>query len=337
MTAALTGTSRPVRAVVGVVGGWVVARAVLLWPAAAVVESVPVAGEALPSRVVTPLLPADLWDPPVSRQAHAEDAPVARGHSIRIALDEPVRARIDEPPVQITARSVVTVARRPATPAGPEALSLPAAPAASRLSGSFWALARTGGPGTLANGGQLGGSQIGMRVYYAPGPQQLAVTGRISTPLASTNGREASLGVALRGRNIGLIVEQRFALDKGGRDAPSVTLYGGVSEVKLGAGLRLDGYVQAGAVGLKDPQGFVDGAVRVERTVIEEDGPRLSAGIALSGGAQPGVSRLDIGPQLVARVPVAGRNMRVSAEWRQRIAGNAAPGSGPAVTVGIDF
>ena len=63
----------------------------------------------------------------------------------------------------------------------------------------------------------------------------------------------------------------------------------------------------------------------------------LSVGAGLWGGAQPGVSRIDIGPQIVARIAVAETSLRVSAEWRQRVAGDAAPASGPSVTVGFDF
>lgn len=222
---------------------------------------------------------------------------------------------------------------------GPEALPpLLSHFTTKRFSGSAWALARSTGAGPgLANGGQLGGSQIGARLFYAPGPKALALTARVSAPLASPGGKEASVGIALRGKAVGLIVEQRFALDSGGRDAPSVTVYGGISDVPLGGGIRLDGYAQAGIVGIRHPAGFVDGAIRVEKTVLEQGKARLSAGAALSGGAQPGVARLDVGPQIVARVPVGGTAVRISAEWRQRIAGNAAPGSGPAVTVGFDF
>ena len=59
----------------------------------------------------------------------------------------------------------------------------------------------------------------------------------------------------------------------------------------------------------------------------------LSLGASISGGAQPGVSRLDVGPELRLRLPFAPDRMRLSAEWRQRIAGDASPPSGPAITL----
>jgi hypothetical protein len=335
----VTDPSRPVRAVVGVLGGWTAVRTVMLWSGdAAVVDDAPVLPVNDVARIAQPLIPADIWSPraPARRVTLAlddVDEPVARGHSVAVALDEPVSTA--DPAVAARALEMAS-ASVPRT--GPEVLPTLPASAVKRVSGSVWALSRSDGVGaSLANGGQLGGSQVGGRIFYTPGPQALALTARVSAPLASPRGREASVGIALRGKNLGLIVEQRFALDKGARDAPSVTAYGGISEVKLGHGIRLDGYAQAGVVGIRHSQGFVDGAVRLETTVTEERGSRLSAGVALSGGAQPRVSRLDIGPQLVARLPVGTTALRVSAEWRQRIAGNAAPGSGPAVTIGFDF
>jgi hypothetical protein len=334
----VTDPSRPVRAIVGVLGGWTAVRAAMLLPSdAAAVDHVRVSPIADGPKPTQPLIPADIWTPPPPAPqvtlALDDNAPVARGHAVAIALDEPTTATGASVGAPVIHRASAQEIRP-----GPEALPPLLSSSVKRFSGSAWALSRSDGAGSsLANGGQLGGSQVGARIFYTPGPQALALTARFSAPLASPRGREASVGVALRGKNVGLIVEQRFALDKGGRDAPSVTAYGGVSEVQLGYGIRLDGYAQAGVVGIRHPQGFVDGAIRLETTVAQDRGSRLSAGLALSGGAQPGVSRLDIGPQLVARLPVGNTALRVSAEWRQRVAGNAAPGSGPAVTVGFDF
>ena len=46
------------------------------------------------------------------------------------------------------------------------------------------------------------------------------------------------------------------------------------------------------------------------------------------------VYRVDVGPRV--SMPV-GRGMRVHVDWRQRVAGSAAPGSGPALTLAADF
>ena len=116
--------------------------------------------------------------------------------------------------------------------------------------------------------------------------------------------------------------------------AVSATAFGGFNDIPLPGGLRLDGYGQAGVVG---GDAFVDGAVRAARTIMTSGKARLSAGAGLWGGAQPGVRRVDIGPQIVATLPINARAVRISGEWRQRVAGNAAPISGPSITLGFDF
>jgi len=171
-----------------------------------------------------------------------------------------------------------------------------------------------------------------VRVYRHLTPA-LSLTARTSTALSARQG-EASTGVAFRRGPVSLLAERRFALDRGGRNDWSLTFVAGVDDVRLPHDMRLDGYAQAGLVGR---DGFADGALRVERTVLTSMRDRLSVGVGSWGSIQPGVSRLDIGPQLVARVSPAGRPLRISAEWRQRIAGNARPGSGPAITLGSDF
>ena len=207
------------------------------------------------------------------------------------------------------------------------------APAPSKWSGALWIAAREGSGTYLAPGiGQLGGSQAGGRVYRTLTPD-LALTGRLSTALAA-KGAEASAGIALRHGAFAVLAERRFALDSGGRNDWSLTAVAGISDVKLPFGVRLDGYAQGGVVGR---DGFVDGALRVERPVLTQGSNRLSVGAGIWGSVQPGVARIDVGPQIVARTVIAGRPFRVSAEWRQRVAGTAAPGSGPVVTLGADF
>ena len=202
-----------------------------------------------------------------------------------------------------------------------------------KWSGSLWIAARDGSGTTLATGvGQLGGSQAGVRVYRTLTPE-LALTGRLSTALAA-KGAEAAAGIAFRQDAFAVIAERRFAIDSGGRNDWSLTAVAGVSAVKLPFGALLDGYAQAGVVGR---DGFADGALRIERPVFIRGPSHLSLGAGVWGSIQPGVARLDVGPQIVARPTVAGRPFRLSAEWRQRIAGTAAPGSGPVVTLGTDF
>jgi hypothetical protein len=131
-------------------------------------------------------------------------------------------------------------------------------------------------------------------------------------------------------------IERRIGLDRGGRDAFGMGVLGGFDRV-VAPKLRIDAYGQTGLVGLKRRDAYVDGALRAERELLGATRVRLGIGAGAWGGAQPGVARLDLGPQLVAHVPVAAGGLRVGAEWRQRVAGDARPGSGPVLSLGADF
>jgi hypothetical protein len=338
----MTGISYPLRALGVVLGGWTAARVAILWPAAssAVLPAIDLA-KADPT-------PASMIALPLSDKVPLFAARPLDSHRLRalakIRLAPTRQSRSAAAPPILLAESIALSPRRteaamePIHTSTPMAPGLPISKAPQRWSGSAWALMRSDGAPSLASGGQLGGSQVGMRLFYTPSPRALAFTTRVSAPLNQPTGREAAIGLALRNRNVGLIAEQRFSLEKGGRDAPAVFAYGGVSDVKLGHGLKLDGYAQGGVVGIKNPASFVDGAIRVERAILTSDKASLSIGAGAWGGAQPNAARLDVGPQVVARMTVGETNLlRVSAEWRQRVAGDAAPASGPAVTVGFDF
>lgn len=337
----MKGTSHPLRALGVVLGGWTAARVVALWPTATsavmpaidTAKAVPAPAIAIAVRLLDnvplfaerPLTSHRLRALAKVRLSAAQAIPLTSAAPVVVAAAAP-----NAPPT--TESSNRPKVSTPIAPGLPIAAELP-----QRWSGAAWALMRGDSAASLASGGQLGGSQIGMRLFYTPGSEALAITARVSAPLNQPNGREAAIGLALRGRNVGLIAEQRFSVDKSGRNATAVFAYGGVSNVELGHGLKLDGYAQAGVVGIKHPAAFIDGAVRVERPVLTADKASLSIGAGVWGGAQPRATRLDVGPQLVARLHLGETNLRVSAEWRQRIAGDAAPASGPAVTIGFDF
>lgn len=209
----------------------------------------------------------------------------------------------------------------------------------SPFTGSAWAYFRAGGDRSLADAGLLGGSQAGLRLSYSI-ERSLALFGRFSAPIEQSRGKEVALGVALqpiRGLPVQLTAERRTALDRGGRNAFAFGLVGGVDQVRLPAGFRLDAYAQAGVVGVRSRDAYVDGSVRIERPLLAGGPVGLAAGAGVWGGAQPGASRLDAGPQLVVRVPLADRTLRLNLEWRQRVAGDARPASGAALTLATDF
>jgi hypothetical protein len=186
---------------------------------------------------------------------------------------------------------------------------------------------------SLASGGTLGGSQAGMRLFYNFSPQIAAVL-RSSSDVGRRGG-EVALGVRaqpLRSLPVWITAERRQALGKygGGRNAFAVFAETGVYGRPLPWGFSLDGYAQAGVVDFRSRDLFADGGFTVTRPIFSN----FSGGFGIWGGIQPHLYRVDVGPRVTMRVR---RNLRVHLDWRQRIAGNAAPGSGPALTLAGDF
>jgi hypothetical protein len=99
----------------------------------------------------------------------------------------------------------------------------------------------------------------------------------------------------------------------------------------------LDGYAQGGGIARDGIEGYVDGAMRISYPLARLGPARIDLGLGAWGAAQRGASRVDAGPWLSTALPVAGRSLRLSLEWRQRLAGRATPSSGPALTIGTDF
>jgi hypothetical protein len=320
-----------------VAGGWASARILILWPYGA---SAPEAIE-----TVRPIerLSADAG---ALRRAPAEAAEAAFRQPALVSRLLPSQrvapaiertqfrlAELEYPrplPAQILGAPPGTLPES-TTPA-----MLPiSAPPVSRWSASGWFVTRRGAP---AAGTMLGGDQIGLRIAYAlTGGQQLRAYLRGTAPL-SVPGREVAVGIEWQPTDLPLrlVGEHRFGLD-GIRGGPAIAVTGGVNAADLPLDLELDAYGQAGAVwrGRIDP--FADGALRVTHEVASIGKARLSLGGGIWGAAQRDAARLDVGPSAVATLPLAGQPVKLSIDWRQRVAGNARPGSGPALTLGADF
>lgn len=208
---------------------------------------------------------------------------------------------------------------------------------------SAWLLARSGsGPVSLSRDSQLGGSQAGLRAQYGftgSGDGELAVSARLSRPISTRDG-EAALGLVLRPAAhvpVQMLLERRIAIETGGRDTWALGIAGGVDRARLPLGAEIDAYVQAGVVGAHSRDLYADAALAVSRPLWTRDRSVAVLGSGLWASAQTGAARLDIGPQARFVMPIEGAALRVSLSWRQRIAGNARPGSGPALTVATDF
>jgi hypothetical protein len=206
-------------------------------------------------------------------------------------------------------------------------------PEASRWSLSGWALLRRGSAPQLAPGGTLGGSQIGARVTYRLN-SRTSVSARLYSPVDETSGAEAAVGIdwqPLRSLPLRLLAERRQKLGAEGRSAFAVTAYGGINQVQVAGPVRLNAYAQAGVVGVRSRDLFVDGSASLRLPVADD----ISVGAGAWGAAQPGAARLDFGPEATLRIPDA--RLSVSASYRVRVAGDARPGSGPALTLSTDF
>ena len=101
--------------------------------------------------------------------------------------------------------------------------------------------------------------------------------------------------------------------------------------------LRGEAYAQAGYVGGRFDTAFVDGQLRVDRKLAEIGDTEVRVGAAGWGGAQEGAARLDLGPTASVSFKLGEARARVSADYRVRVAGDAQPRSGPAVTLTAGF
>lgn len=239
-------------------------------------------------------------------------------------------AQVATPPMQPRQSTVVLPAQSPPAPLVRRAFD--------RVQLSAWALLRgqqgmAFGPPSLASGGQLGGSQAGARVTYNF-TRQIAASLRTTSDVGR---RGAEVAGGVRVQPVGAIplwftLERRQRISKccTGRNAFALFAEGGAYQRPLPWDFELDAYLQAGVVGFRSRDAFIDGGMTFTRPLYRQ----FSAGLGTWGGAQPGVYRVDAGPRVTMKVR---NNVRVHFDWRQRLAGNAAPGSGPAITLAGDF
>ncbi len=115
-----------------------------------------------------------------------------------------------------------------------------------------------------------------------------------------------------------------------------------IPPLHLPLGTRLEAYGQAGWVGGPQPTPFADGQASLTRELpalarLSGDRLRLSLGAAAWGGAQEDAQRLDIGPTLRFDLRIGEVPARISVDWREQVAGDAAPRSGMAVTLATGF
>ncbi|WP_324261380.1 hypothetical protein U4960_14820 [Altererythrobacter sp. H2] len=245
-------------------------------------------------------------------------------------------------------RTVPAMAARAAAFAPPQ--SVPPA-GVDRWSFSGWLLVRQGASGGTGSGLQpssYGASQAGgvLRYRLAPGSRRepaayLRLSGALRDLGRSPGDREAAMGLSLRPFPkvpLALLGEGRLR-EQGGRPGirPAVLAVTELAPLGLPRAVQAEAYAQAGYVGGKDATAFADGQVRVTAPLARFDLGAVRAGAGAWGGAQKGAARLDVGPTAQVDLTLGPVPARVALDYRLRVAGDAAPGSGLAVTLSTGF
>ena len=334
----MNGRGRPLRFVALVAFGWASARTVMLWPEGATLpQAIEAAFPLRAAQAATQSAPRPgATTPPTTPRRAVMPLTIAPP-----LLPGPVAERGDPARVSLAMLGLVAFGREEVLGVPPGVLPprappapLPYAAQPSRWSASAWFVTRRG---ATASGPLLGGDQAGLRVAYHPGSGRIALFARLTTPLAG-RGSEAAAGIEWQptAAPVRVIAEYRAGLD-GAPGGPALGVVAGVYAVPLPLDFSLEAYGQAGAVARGKVDPFADGALRVTREVASTGRTRLDVGAGAWGAVQRGAERLDIGPTAVASLPVGERAIRVAIDWRERVAGDARPGSGPALSLGADF
>lgn len=363
MMVAGTWRGQPLAALVLIVAAWIAVRAVM-WnsglseppaPAerprpVATIASTTTSTDATPRRIA----PASLA-PALPHPARLLPARASGGADMHAGFAAPAAGAVSHVFPTAQTDPPLSSALAPALdPAEPEpSVPPPAEPPPirheRRWSADGWLMLRGGGDGSLAAGGgapaTYGASQAGAVLRYRLAPasrHRPAAYLRATAALNGSDEREAALGLSARPiAALPLVagVEVRAAHRSGGlRLRPAVLLVSELPVLALPAALQAEAYVQAGYVGGRFATAFADGQVRLDRAVGRRGRTTLALGAAAWGGAQKGVARLDLGPTARIAVPLGqDAAARIAVDWRLRVAGDAAPSSGPALTLSAGF
>ncbi|WP_137681039.1 hypothetical protein [Aurantiacibacter suaedae] len=223
----------------------------------------------------------------------------------------------------------------------------PATGAPSRWLGNSWFFWRDNSPRErqAATTPNYGRSQAGAVLAYRLAPESRFRPQVYTRATAALEGpREGDLAVGLSARPVPdvpvrLAAEGRLSLRDGTSELrPAAYAVTELPPFALPAQLVGEVYAQAGWVGGDFATGFVDAQMRVTRPLAQSRNFALSAGGGAWAGAQKGTRRLDVGPSVSASFRLSDDVYgRLSADYRVRVAGNAAPASGPALTLSAGF
>ena len=214
-----------------------------------------------------------------------------------------------------------------------------------RWSGDAYSLFRNPGPAGPAASPVLGGGQSGGTLAWTLDPlarRPLAVVARYNA--ASVGGTidpatgQAAFGVRWRPfKGVGISAERLVATGALARDDWALRIAGG-ADGKRGR-IVWSGYGEAGVLGAGDV--FAGAQFRAGVPVLRIGKLSMQGGAggwaSLQNGGGFTTGRVDIGPTLLLRAPLGRASIDVAADWRFRVAGQALPGSGPALTLSTGF
>ena len=210
-----------------------------------------------------------------------------------------------------------------------------------------WVLWREGSNGALVSAGRLptyGASQAGAVLRYRLDPQSgrdPSAYMRVYKALIDNGESEVALGASVRPiANLPLRAHAELRATRFSNDTdlrPSAFVTTELPPMSLPLRARAELYAQGGYVAGDESTAFVDAQLHLLRDVKQFDLGRLSVGAASWGGAQRGAERVDVGPSARLDLTLGEIPARISLDYRERIAGDAEPASGVAVTLSTRF
>lgn len=216
----------------------------------------------------------------------------------------------------------------------------------------LWGFWREGSDSAPISQGRVpiyGASQLGARLEWRAAPSSRRdprLFARGYRALVSRGESELAVGVSVRPAGsvpVRIATEARLTDTRFGTQIrPAVIANSEIPAQQLPAGFRLEAYGGAGYVGGKGATAFADGQASVTRELAALDGPsggaaRFSIGAGAWAGAQKDASRIDVGPTIRLDLSIGEVPARLSIDWRERVGGDASPGSGVAATLSTRF
>ncbi len=291
--------------------------------------------------------------PPATQPVALDDVGMGGGAMVLgIWPAAPYQAQPTRSPAKPPAKPPVTPPTRPQ-----QDLMAAAAPKRDVWTGDAWLFLRPDATNRAEASGGLatyGASQAGAVLrYHIAQESPLAPTAylRASSSLAAAEQAELALGISARPARrlpVTLHTEMRIAeIGNGSELRPAVFAVAAPPVARLPARTEARFYGQAGYVAGSFATSFVDGQARIDREVARFDaeaGPassarplRLRAGAGVWGGAQRGAARADFGPTATAQFNIGQLPVTAAMDYRFRIAGEAQPASGAALTLATNF